>query len=37
MSDFRSFGFCEAVAKPYRHEDLREVLHRVMSRRECAA
>ncbi len=37
MSDFRSFGFCEAVAKPYRHEELREVLHRVMSRRMCAA
>lgn len=31
VAEFQSFGFCEAVAKPYRHEELREVLHRVIS------
>lgn len=31
MADFRSFGFCQAIAKPYRHEDLRSVLHQVIS------
>lgn len=37
MADFQGFGFCDAVAKPYRHEELRQVLHRVMSRKRSAA
>ncbi len=37
MADYQSFGFCDAVAKPYRHEELRRVLHRVMSRKRSAA
>lgn len=36
MADYPSFGFCDAVAKPYRHEELRRVLHRAINRK-CAA
>jgi PAS domain S-box-containing protein len=30
MADFRTYGFCEVMIKPYRIGDLGEVLHKVM-------
>ena len=31
MADYRTHGFCEVIAKPYRIDDLAEVLHRVIN------
>ncbi len=30
MADYRRYGFCEAVAKPYRNEELRSVVQRLL-------
>ena len=30
MAEYRAFGFREVIVKPYRIDDLAEVLHRVM-------
>jgi CheY-like chemotaxis protein/anti-sigma regulatory factor (Ser/Thr protein kinase) len=33
MADFRSYGFCAVIPKPYRISDLGEVLHNVISKK----
>lgn len=37
MAGYRDYGFSDAVAKPYRNEELRWVIHRLITRRRCAA
>lgn len=34
MADFQRAGFCSVIAKPYKVEELAEVLHRVIRRKE---
>ena len=31
IADYRKYGFCSVITKPYRIKELSEVLHRVMS------
>ena len=33
MSDFRSYGFCHVIPKPYRIVDLSKILHEVLSKK----
>jgi CheY-like chemotaxis protein len=30
MADYRAYGFCEVIIKPYRIDDLAEILHKLM-------
>ena len=32
MANYKKYGFCEAVAKPYKNEDLRTIVQRVLAR-----
>ncbi|MHB1671844.1 MAG: response regulator, partial [Acidiferrobacter sp.] len=31
MANYKHYGFCEAVAKPYRNDELRTVVQRVLA------
>ena len=37
MADFRRYGFCEAVAKPYKNEELANVVQKVITHPQPAA
>jgi FixJ family two-component response regulator len=32
MANYRHYGFCEAISKPYRNEELRIVVQKVLAR-----
>jgi CheY-like chemotaxis protein len=31
IADFRQYGFCDRIAKPYKSEELHEILHRLIT------
>ncbi len=32
MANYKRYGFCEAVAKPYKNDELRMVVQRILTR-----